>query len=166
MTGRERELKVECMGKDGKEVTQPPEDKKYTKKDILDAATVGDALFAYRRVMRETQPYEIADLQSAVADKAHELKDETTATQFTVLMSETRNNERFLRGVDVLADVSESLKSTGNRILEGGEEFKKGAGTVREAMEQFRADAGRVSVAGNAIADAATKIVTASHRMG
>lgn len=165
-----------------KDVPQPPEDKKYAKEDILGATTVGDALHAYRQLLSEAKNYETSGLQKAVADKAHELGDEQTSKEFTLLMTQTENNERFLRGVEVMADLQEHNRTTMNIFEENVTRFDRSSGRVRESaeaisgsldrrMSEFSSAAGVVDTASRTIKDAATSMSSsasvidrASHR--
>lgn len=148
------------------EIKKQEDERRYTIDDIKSAETVGDALHAYRKSCEQRSSLSgLNTYQEAVASRAHELGDEQTSKEFTILSIQTTNNERFLRGVDMLGEISQSLQTTGNRILDGGEEFKRGAGQVHEAMDQFRADAGRIATAGNQISEASGVIDRASYRM-
>lgn len=139
-------------------------EKQFSREDILNAASMLHALVAYRALIKENRYY-ASDLESWIADKATELGDEQMVKDFTILSAQTRNNERFLRGVNELAEISDSLQRTGKNIVAGSEEFSGAAKVIQEAMQEFDDSSRRISTAGNSIVEAAAKINNASHRM-
>lgn len=152
------------------------EKKRFTREDVLNASSVGEALHAYRQAASISTPDQISDLQEAVADRAHQLEDEQTSKEFTVLMIQTRNNERFLRGVESVYDLQTSSQRQLSRFedevskLDGlSTRFKDATvsmgDTLSRQVENIVSAAGKMNDAADTMRGAASQIYQSSHRM-
>ncbi len=141
--------------------------KKFSKEDILSAADLGGVLEAYRGAIGNVRGYEILGLQTAVADRLHQLGEEDKSFQFTVLASQTENADKMEKSAQIFGEVTNDFINKGSgRMTEASESFKHSAQKVVEGMEEFRLTGGRISSAANQIDQAASKIEQSSYRMG
>jgi methyl-accepting chemotaxis protein len=141
------------------ELTERAEEKKkFKKEDILTAENTGEVLEVYRRVLENSADYEKVGLQTAIADRLHQLGDEDKSFQFTILASQTENNQNIRRSVEVFVDVSTELGRSANGILGASENFKNSTDKMNEGLEELRLTGSRISSASTQMEKAAGDI--------
>ncbi len=144
--------------------------KRYSKEDILSAGDVGCVLENYRRASEQvSQHYERAGLQTAAADRLHQLGDEEKSFQFTILASQSQNAEKISRAVETVGyveidfhrDVS-SITSALNMFKQVGGEMTASSEKIRSAGNSIAASINNMSSASQVIDGAARRIESAS----